>query len=366
MPMQAIQSPQLPSTKPQGVALLFNLYRLRVSAIATLVLAVPMSLGWQDSKFSFFLRALAVGLTAMLAYGLAEQWPQRLPRWLARWAWQVLAVALAIPACTSLLYWLSTEAGAPPFWRVSDRLGGFMLLTLFPLFFAPWIALTALVRQREAWAREQALAFDLERSELARQALDARMRLLTAQVQPHFLFNTLANVHALVETASPRAAPVLAQLIEYLRAAVPKLDESEACLQQELDLVQAYLALMQMRIPDRLSYRLQVEPGMGSLRCPAMSLLTLVENAVRHGIDPSEQGGQIEVLGRRQGQRCLLTVRDTGLGLSATGSGLGTGLQGLRERLLLFFNGDITMQMRAVQPQGVCIELDLPAQEARL
>ncbi|MEJ5999606.1 sensor histidine kinase [Paucibacter soli] len=352
-----------PAAKPQGLRLLFNPRRLRATAIATLLLALPISLTWQSGKLSFVMRAVSVGLSAMLAYGLAEQWPRRLPAWLARWALQVLAVALAIPICTLSIYVLSTPAGAPPFWRESARLSGFLMLTIFPLLVAPWVALTALVRQREAWAREQALAFELERSELARQALDARMRLLSAQVQPHFLFNTLANVHALVETDAPHASAVLEHLIEYLRAAVPRLDESQCLLYQELELVRAYLGLMQMRMPDRLSFGIEVEPGCERLRCPAMSLLTLVENAVRHGIDPSEEGGRIDVKVWREGLRCRLQVRDTGVGLRAGGSGLGTGLAGLRERLALVFDGDATLTLREVLPHGVSAELDLPAQD---
>ena len=99
------------------------------------------------------------------------------------------------------------------------------MITGAGVLLAPWVALGALVRQREALAREQALAFELERSELERQALDARLRLLQAQVQPHFLFNTLANVRALVNAGSPRAPAVLDSLIAYLRAAVPRLNE---------------------------------------------------------------------------------------------------------------------------------------------
>ncbi|MDT8999980.1 histidine kinase [Paucibacter sp. APW11] len=347
----------------RGLAQLFNRRRLRVTAIATLLLALPMSLGWQDAKYSFFMRAFLVGFSAMLAFGLAEQWPRRLPTWLARWALQVVAVALIIPLCTFTIYVLSTKVGAPMFWHDGDRRSGYMLLTILPLLVAPWIALTALVRQREAWAREQALAFELERSELARQALDARMRLLSAQVQPHFLFNTLANVHALVETGSPHAAAVLEQLIEYLRAAVPRLDESQSLLRQELELVRAYLGLMQMRMPDRLRYEVQVEPSCLSLRCPAMTVLTLVENAVRHGVDPSEVGGEIEVRVWREGRRCRVRVSDSGVGLRQGGGGLGTGLAGLRERLALVFAGDASLQLRELQPHGVCAELDFPAQE---
>lgn len=352
------------ASKPRGLALLLHPRRLRFGLIASLALALLLSLGWQSPVYTLFWRAGVVVGSAMLAFGLAEQWPARLPTWLARWALQVLAVALIIPVSTFLIYVLSTEAGAPPFWFDGARLGGYLKMTLLPLLIAPWIALAVLVRQREAWARELRLAFELERSELARQALDARMHLLTAQVQPHFLFNTLANVQALVETGSPRAAPVLENLIAYLQAAVPRLDEGEATLSQEMELVRAYLAVMQMRMPDRLSYDLLMEPGLEAQRCPPMTLLTLVENAVRHGIDPSEEGGRIEVSARRVGQRCLLQVLDTGVGLGASGSGMGTGLKGLRERLTLFFGGDVSMQLHAVQAHGLRVALDLPVQEA--
>ena len=109
----------------------------------------------------------------------------------------------------------------------------------------------AIVRQKEAFAIDQKLTFALERSELERQALDARLHLLQAQVAPHFLFNTLANVQALVDAGSPHASAVLRSLTAYLRAAVPLLHESAATIERELQLVQPYLELMQMRMPDR-------------------------------------------------------------------------------------------------------------------
>ena len=176
------------------------------------------------------------------------------------------------------------------------------------------------MRQKEALAREQALAFDLERSELERQALDARLHLLQAQVAPHFLFNTLANVQALVDAGSPQASAVLRSLVAYLRAAVPRLNEPATTLGQELQLVQAYLELMHMRMPDRLRFALHADVAL-ALRCPPMTLLTLVENAVRHGIDPSEEGGRIEIACERRGDRCLIRVSDTGVGLRHPAAG---------------------------------------------
>jgi sensor histidine kinase YesM len=220
------------------------------------------------------------------------------------------------------------------------------------------------MRQKEALARHQAQAFDLERSQLERQALDARLRLLQAQVAPHFLFNTLANVQALVEAGSPQASDVLRSLIAYLRAAVPRLNEPATTLGQELQLVQAYLELMHMRMPDRLQFALHVDEAARSLSCPPMTLLTLVENAVRHGIDPSEEGGRIDISVQRSGDRCVVRVSDTGLGLGQKGGGLGTGLSTLRERLELAFGGDAHLRVTAQHPRGVSAELDFPARGA--
>jgi signal transduction histidine kinase len=324
--------------------------RVAVTAIAAAFVGLLLSPGWRGGFLVVMPRALLVGLAALLAFGVLERWPRRLPRWLARWVLQVVAVALAIPLGTLGLYVASTPAGAPPFWHDPDRLEGFTFLTMLGVILAPWIALGALVRQKEAFA-----------SELERQALDARLRLLQAQVAPHFLFNSLANVQALVDAGSPQASRVLRSLTAYLRAAVPRLDEPVTTLGQELDLVQAYLELMHLRMPDRMEFTVEADDGVRMLRCPPMTLMTLVENAVRHGIDPSEDGGRIDVEVRRRGDRCTVRVRDTGVGL---GSGVGTGLSTLRERLQLVFGDAATLTIRAEAPHGTFAEIAIPAVEA--
>ncbi|MDZ4078764.1 MULTISPECIES: sensor histidine kinase [Hydrocarboniphaga] len=353
------------SDKPRGLALLLGWPRLRFSLMLSGTLGLMIGLGWDSGFFAGLIRSVIIGLVAMLAFGLFEQWPRRLPSWLARWALQVLCVAIAIPVAAYGIYVASTADGAPPFWKDSDRMGGFAMFTIMGLLIAPWAALAALVRQKEALAREQALRFDLDRSELERQALDARLHLLQAQVAPHFLFNTLANVQALVDAGSPRAAAVLRSLVAYLRAAVPRLHEQAMTLGQELQLVQAYLELMHMRIPDRLQFSVQAEPSTLGLHCPPMSLLTLVENAVRHGIDPSEEGGRIDITVHRDEGRCRIRVSDTGVGLRESADGLGTGLWTLRERLRLSFDGAAQLRVMAQMPRGVCAELDIPAREAQ-
>jgi signal transduction histidine kinase len=349
---------------PRGLALMFGWRRLAFTFSFSIAIGLLMNLGWQSGLASILERTILLGLIGLTVFGLFEQWPRRLPRWIPRWMLQVVGVGIAMPISTVTIYIASTDPGAPHFWEVEDRMQGFGFLTGMSVFLAPWVALGALVRQKEALAREQALAFDLERSEYERQALDARLHLLQAQVAPHFLFNTLANVQALVDAGSPHASDVLRSLVAYLRAAVPRINEPATTLGQELALVRAYLELMHMRMPDRLQYAVHADESVHALRCPPMTVLTLVENAVRHGIDPNEEGGRIEIRVEHRGDRCAVRVSDTGVGLRTTGGGLGTGLATLRERLQLIFGNDAKLDVSALRPHGVSAEIEFPARVA--
>lgn len=349
------------SDRPSGLALVFHWRRLLTVCLIALPFSVLVGYGWRVGLAAGMVRVLCVSGAALIAFGVFEQWPRRLPPWLARWVLQVAGVAVVIPWAALLVYILQTEPGAPPLWRDTQRFGGLVGFSMLGLLIAPWVAMAALVRQKDAIARHQALAFELQRSELERRALDARMQLLQAQVQPHFLFNTLANVQALVDAGSPQASTVLRSLVAYLRAAVPRLHAPATTLGQELQLVRAYLELMHMRMPDRLRFAIDADPAALSLSCPPVTLQTLVENAVRHGIDPSEEGGEIHVGIRLHAGRCIARVSDTGVGLAASAQGLGTGLATLRERLRLAFGDDAQVRVSAREPHGVDAELDFPA-----
>ena len=329
----------------------------------SLAIGLLLRIEWKSGLPSLLFRTTILGLTALLVFSIFEQWPKRLPRWLARWVLQVVGIGVSMPLIMFVIYVLSTHGDAPPFWRDEDRLEGFLALSLIGALVAPWAALAALVRQKDALARNQALEFELQRSELERQALDARLHLLQAQVAPHFLFNTLANIQALVDTGSPQASAVLRSLIDYLRAAVPLLNDRVATVGQEVELVRAYLELMYMRIPDRLTFTLHADDDVRSLVCPPTTLLTLVENAVRHGIDPIEEGGRVDIRVERRGERCVIHVSDTGAGFQQTTRGLGTGLTTLRERLQLMFGHDAELRVQAQEPAGVSAVLEMPARE---
>jgi LytS/YehU family sensor histidine kinase len=347
------------SVRPRGIASLLGGPRVLVAVGVPGLFGVLTSV-MAPARVIHVTCAIVMGLAATLAFGVLERYPKRLPDWLPRWILQLAGVVVAVPAGVVLphLVHMAVDIHVAHDQMQLLSLG---ILAFAGWLFAPWIALGAMVRQRDIFARDQALKFELERSELERNALDARLRLLQAQVKPHFLFNTLANVQALVDVGSPQARNVLASLIAYLRAAVPRMHEPATTLGQELELVGAYLELMKMRMPDRLDFALHADPDASAQQCPPMTLLTLVENAVRHGIDPSEEGGRIEIEVRVNDGRCIARVTDTGAGLAAAGGGLGTGLSTLRERLRLAFGGDARLEVEALEPHGVRAEIDMPA-----
>lgn len=336
--------------------------RLVSTVLACLAGSALMALAWQGTAIELVGRWLGIGLSALAAFELAARWPRRLPRRLPRWGVQLAAVGLSVPSSAVLIYTLNTLGMSPPWWQSGPHLSGLAMFIALGLLIAPWMTIAALMNEVTGASQRQALAFDLERSEYERQALDARLRLLQAQVEPHFLFNTLANVRELVDSGSPQASSVLGSLIAYLRAAVPRLQDRLTTMGRELELVRAYLELMHLRMPDRLRFSVHGAAEALACWCPPSAILTLVENAIRHGIDPSERGGDIEVEVALRDGRCVATVRDTGLGLRQPGASLGTGLATLRERLRLTFGDRAELEVRPGPERGVVAELVVPGE----
>jgi signal transduction histidine kinase len=328
-----------------------------IAAAVAAVLLLPMT---RNTYIEILGETLLVGIILVTAFTAAGAWEQR---FVPRWVVQVVAVVLAAPL-GPLIVQLLTAGG--DFWRFINsppHVRGYLLVTWAALIFGTYAALGALVRQREAQAQALALKFELERETLERQAADARLKLMTAQIQPHFLLNTLANVQELVESGSPRAAPVFRSLIAYLRSTLPQFQQDDATLGDEANLVRAYLDLMQMRMPDRLSYAIDIGDDVKPLRFPPMALLTLVENAIEHGVDPCCDPCRVEVGAKRDGGVVRMWVADTGVGMSDN-AGEGTGLKNLKERLKAAFGPQARVELSEVQPQGVRADIELPQAQA--
>ncbi|MDP1977069.1 sensor histidine kinase [Undibacterium sp.] len=328
------------------------------------VLIISVLIAWVttpifQSPFWLVLRRTTfIAMVMLLAFTVSGTWRlQWMPRWIPRWLVQVLAICFLAPFA-SLAAYVAIAGNFMNFIKANNLLSGFATSTIFAIFFGSIVAVVAINREGKQRERADRLQLELEKNALEREVLDARLRLLQAQIEPHFLFNTLANVQALVEAGSENAAPVLRHLIAYLRAAMPRLNDADATLENEMQLVSAYLEIMHMRMPDRLQFELKLAPELNSLRFPAMALLTLVENAVRHGIDPGTEGGHIEVGGRQDSEGGMVTlwVKDTGIGMTETAVP-GTGLANVRARLQAYFGKDASVDLHEQTPHGLRVEL---------
>ncbi|MES2299853.1 MAG: histidine kinase [Pseudomonadota bacterium] len=327
-----------------------------LAALLVSVLVAAITNQVYSSPFALvLLRCVYLGLALLFAFTLAGYSRQRL---MARATAQVLAVVLVTPFAAYLAYLTMVGGHASVLRHAPKLMNGYGITVVTTMLAGVITALAALHFERKERARAAAVQADLDRSAIERELLDARLRLLQAQIEPHFLFNTLANIQALVEAGSPNAAPVLRHLIAYLRAAMPRLHDHDATLGNELNLVRAYLELMHLRMPDRLQFLLDTPPALSALRFPAMALLTLVENAVRHGIDPSEEGGRIEVGASVEAGSGAVTlwVVDTGVGLSEKAQA-GTGLANVRARLQAYYGAGARLDLLEQAPHGVRAEI---------
>jgi hypothetical protein len=205
----------------------------------------------------------------------------------------------------------------------------------------------------------------LDSARLDQQTAEARLQMLEAQIEPHFLFNTLANVKRLYDTDPVNGARMLRNLKEYLAVALPQMRETESTLGREIGHVTAYLNIQQIRMGRRLAFGIDVPEALCDSRMPPLMLLTLVENAVKHGLGPSSTGGRIDLRASTEDGRLCVQVADTGHGF-AKSSGGGTGLANIRARLKALFGNAASLSLAVNAPQGVIATIVLPRQAAML
>jgi sensor histidine kinase YesM len=239
---------------------------------------------------------------------------------------------------------------------------------VFGFLYAALVALIANLRNREYVALSGRLEVEARQNELSRRLAESQLRMLQLQIEPHFLFNTLGSAQQLAEKGAPDAARLIAHLIRFLRAATPSLRENTTTLKDEAAMIGAYLAIMQTRLGKRLAYRIDLPAGLDDATVPPGMLITLVENALKHGIEPMPDGGFVTVSARREGagdDACLvLVVADTGAGLGNVIPGSGIGLSNIRERLLLLYDGRAALELEENEPRGFVARLVLPAHSA--
>ena len=256
------------------------------------------------------------------------------------------------------------RAETPPYAR--SRIANTTLRLAFYAWLGGLLALRAyFVEDRRL--RELDAARDLAAMRRRAEEADLRLGLLQAQVEPHFLFNTLASVRALLRQDPVRAEATLDALVDHLRATIPRLRDGEAALHstlgQQLDICASYLAVMTVRMGDRLSCAVEADDDLRARPFPPLLLITLVENAIKHGIEPKPGPGRIEVRASRRGDRLVASVVDDGAGLQP-GLGGGVGLANVREQLSTRYGGQATFSLRSLAGQGAVAEIVVPLEPA--
>jgi Histidine kinase len=204
-----------------------------------------------------------------------------------------------------------------------------------------------------------------EAESLRRQVVEARMAAMQAQVEPHFLFNTLASIDHLIETDPARASQMQKNLIALLRASMPSMREAQdgrdRDLGRELAVIRPYLEILKVRMEERLSTHIDVPEGLHSAEFPPMMIQTLVENAIKHGLEPKADGGSLLVKAEIVHGRLQVTVADTGLGFGrAATAGTGVGLANIRERLQLLYGNRASLTITENQPSGTVVTIGVP------
>lgn len=205
----------------------------------------------------------------------------------------------------------------------------------------------------------------VERESMQRQLSEAKMQMMQAQVEPHFLFNTLASVEHLIETDPPRASAMQRSLIKYLRAVLPQMRDNALItnLGREADMVVAYLNLLKMRMEERLTVDFNIPDGLRSAAFPPMMLQSMVENAIKHGLEAKPEGGTLTVRAEVAHSKLRVIVTDDGLGFGAVPSdGTGLGLMTIRERLKLLHGEQGQLLIAANSPSGVIATVEVPYQ----
>jgi len=233
-----------------------------------------------------------------------------------------------------------------------------------------WIIASAVIkitykRQIQAEAQAAQATETAEAESLKRQVVEARMAAMQAQVEPHFLFNTLASIDHLIETDPARASTMQKNLIALLRASMPTLrdtgDGGPRDLKRELEVIRPYLEILKVRMEDRLRTEIQVPEGLQSAEFPSMMIQTLVENAIKHGLEPKPEGGSLSVRAEVQHGKLAVTVADTGVGFGkAATAGTGVGLANVRERLHLLYGNKASLSVREHNGGGTAVTITVP------
>ncbi|GAB4056845.1 sensor histidine kinase [Uliginosibacterium sediminicola] len=272
----------------------------------------------------------------------------------------ILSSCLGLPAGLYLAQFIGFQGVADHLFSNSHSLLRYVLIgAVFTLGFTYYFSNRLRIARLEQARQEAAL----REAQGQKAALRAELRLLQAQIEPHFLFNTLANLHSLIGRDDALAKTLLERLNDYLRASLSHSRAEQATLGDEFAMLSAYLAIQQLRMGGRLQTQVELAEALREAAFPPMLLQPLVENAIIHGIEPKLGAGRVSVMAAGDAQQLRIVVEDDGVGFGASTGGSGLGLTNVRERLSALFGSAATLEIRDHAPTGVRVELCLPREK---
>ena len=340
-----------------GILLLLMLLRQAVQfAITPGIPVFPFA----DAVVELWVDFWRHGLSVLGMYVVIQPVRRRLHgEGLHRVAWLVGAVVVGAVFATGIrtleMAWSSDEPG-------DFEIGLTTIGTWFVRFALPaaFVVTVAEFNRREILSVEAMRRAEADRAALEQETMLARLKTLEAQIEPHFLFNTLANVRRLYETDAAAGETMLERLMRYLVVALPSMRDEFPTLGREAQLIEAYLDLQQVRMGRRLRYSVDIAPALHAIGVPSMMLLTLVENAIKHGLAPLREGGRVDVAAVVDGDALRLEIADTGRGFGGDSSGMGTGLANIRARLAAMFGDAAALTLMPGPERGLLATIRMP------
>jgi sensor histidine kinase YesM len=328
----------------------------RTLAVTAICIVAAAVIAWfaLNTYLDLLVSALCVGYTSMVFFTVAGNIRQTRVK---REQMHVLAIIAGSFLGTVLA---GVVKGRDLTQMFTERLSGVSITMGLGVGVGCVVVAALLLREKHARDQARLLLAEAERHRLEKNFLEARLQLMQAQVEPHFLFNTLANVQHLVETDPAAAGRMLQSLIDYLRAALPQMRESTTSLGREIDMARAFLEINRVRMGSRLDFAIDVPEPLKCLPFPPMMLISLVENAVKHGVDPCCECGSITIRAAESEGRLKVSVADTGEGIRPR-KGTGVGLANIRERLKALHGSAAKLVLEENAPRGVVASIEVPA-----
>jgi sensor histidine kinase YesM len=320
------------------------------TAIAVLLTAIKFGQGFQNN----LIISQCIGFSIYGANMAVIPFFGRTKRAAAQIAIIVAAVLVGAVAGTILA---SYAMGMRPSALFGERLPFFTQLVLLGILFGVLVSYVFVSLERFNEER-------LSRLEAEKAAMETELRLVQSQMEPHFLFNTLANVRSLIDTDPRRAGDMLETFVAFLRTSLRTGRERTVPLSQELDVVKSYLDLFTMRMGERLRYRIDLPEALRGVRIPPLLIQPLVENAVKHGLEPAIDGGEISITAERMNDVVRMRVSDSGVGIRETTGGSGIGLENVRRRIAIMYGERASLRLEEHAPRGVTVTIEVPYEAA--